>query len=138
MFGRTAERVLRVMFRDVRRGSMSACPRVAAGPIGKIGERTTVRIRRVYEAAARERGPDLRRWYGHRPARFEAFASRYREELRSANRRADVAELRRVAARGHVTLLTATKDVDRSAAAVLADVRWSRPADRSTGMTGWP
>jgi uncharacterized protein YeaO (DUF488 family) len=126
----------------------------------------TVQIRRVYEAAARERGdgrrvlvdrlwprgmskdrlaidvwmkeiapsPELRRWYGHRPARFEAFAARYREELRSADRRADLAELRRVAARGRLTLLTATKDVDRSAAAVLMDVidRRGQPTGQRT------
>lgn len=75
---------------------------------------------------------DLRTWYGHRPDRFEAFARRYREELDAAPAAAALEELRRHAARGPLTLLTATRDVERSAAAVLADVlrkpRRSRPA----------
>ena len=65
---------------------------------------------------------DLRRWYGHRPERFAAFTARYREELRSTERETDLAGLRRMARRGRLTLLTATRDVDRSAAIVLADL----------------
>ena len=63
----------------------------------------------------------LRRWYGHEPERFGEFASRYRAELR----RPEVAEavgaiLRAARRRPTLVLLTATKDVDRSGAKVLA------------------
>ncbi len=63
---------------------------------------------------------DLRTWYGHDPARFEEFARRYRDELARPGQAAALARLALLAARGPVTLVTATKDVGRSGAAVLA------------------
>jgi uncharacterized protein YeaO (DUF488 family) len=65
---------------------------------------------------------ELRRWYGHDPARFEAFAGRYRHELELPPASESVVRLRRLARRRRVMLLTATRDVDRSGARVLADV----------------
>jgi uncharacterized protein YeaO (DUF488 family) len=65
---------------------------------------------------------DLRRWYGHDPAKFEAFAVRYRAELAFAPARDGVAQLRARAASSGVVLLTATRDVEHSAAAVLLEV----------------
>lgn len=61
----------------------------------------------------------LRRWYGHDPERFKEFARRYREELAEPERAEALAHLRELAAGGTLTLLTATKDPDISAAAVL-------------------
>lgn len=61
----------------------------------------------------------LRVWYGHRPDRFEEFAVRYRAELRQPEPVAALNELRRDAGRRNLTLLTATRDVEHSAAAVL-------------------
>lgn len=66
--------------------------------------------------------PQLRTWYGHRPERFDAFADRYRKELGSGPAAEALDELRRTASKGTVTLLTATRDVERSGAAVLADL----------------
>lgn len=60
---------------------------------------------------------DLREWYQHRAERFDEFAARYRAELRGS---AALAELRKCAKRGPVTLVTATREVDISQAAVLA------------------
>lgn len=60
---------------------------------------------------------DLREWYQHRPELFGEFASRYKAELRDS---AALQELRKLAQRGPVTLVTATRDVDISQAAVLA------------------
>lgn len=60
---------------------------------------------------------DLREWYQHRAERFDEFAARYRAELRGS---AALAELRKRATRGPVTLVTATREVDISQAAVLA------------------
>ncbi|HLH29206.1 MAG TPA: DUF488 family protein [Acidimicrobiales bacterium] len=66
---------------------------------------------------------ELRQWYGHDPDRFEEFARRYRAELRRAPGRKAVEDLVARARRSRkVVLLTATKDVDRSGAAVLAGV----------------
>jgi uncharacterized protein YeaO (DUF488 family) len=60
---------------------------------------------------------DLRRWYGHQPERFAEFAARYQKELADSEA---LAELRTLTKRGSVTLVTATRDLDRSQAAVLA------------------
>ena len=60
---------------------------------------------------------ELREWYQHKPERFDEFASRYKAELRDSSA---LEELRKLAERGVVTLVTATRDVDISQAAVLA------------------
>lgn len=65
---------------------------------------------------------ELRRWYGHDPEKFAEFAERYRAELKDGRAGVALAELREAAAAGPVTLLTATRDVARSQAAVLAEV----------------
>jgi uncharacterized protein YeaO (DUF488 family) len=64
---------------------------------------------------------DLRKWYGHEPERFAEFARRYHAELRHSPASEAVAHLRDVADKRTVILLTATKEVDISAAAVLHD-----------------
>ncbi|RKN40120.1 DUF488 domain-containing protein [Streptomyces hoynatensis] len=64
---------------------------------------------------------ELRRWYGHEPARYPEFRRRYLAELREPGRREALAELSRLADGGPLTLLTATRDVAHSQAAVLAD-----------------
>jgi uncharacterized protein YeaO (DUF488 family) len=65
---------------------------------------------------------ELRTWFGHDPARFAEFVSRYHNELADADRAAALASLRRWHEQGPVTLLTATKDTAISQAAVLADI----------------
>lgn len=64
----------------------------------------------------------LRTWYGHDPDRFVEFTRRYRAELGEGESAAALAHLRALAGQGRVTLLTATKRVDISQAAVLADL----------------
>jgi uncharacterized protein YeaO (DUF488 family) len=66
---------------------------------------------------------ELRRWYGHAPERFAEFARRYKAEL-DCEPGAPIVERLRELARGHgrLVLLTATRDVEHSGAAVLADV----------------
>jgi uncharacterized protein YeaO (DUF488 family) len=65
---------------------------------------------------------ELRQWYGHDPELFAEFRRRYELELADPDHRDAVAELRELAAHGEITLLTATKDVTISQAAVLAAV----------------
>lgn len=64
---------------------------------------------------------ELRRWYGHDVERFTEFARRYRAELRRPAAREELARLAGIAREQPMTLLTATKDVDRSSARILAD-----------------
>jgi uncharacterized protein YeaO (DUF488 family)/DNA-binding MarR family transcriptional regulator len=68
----------------------------------------------------------LRTWYGHDPQRFEEFADRYRHELLESPARSALEQLRGLARQGPVVLVTATKDIDRSAGAVLRDVMAGR------------
>ena len=65
---------------------------------------------------------ELRRWYGHDPAKFDEFRRRYLAELDQPEERAAVDQLRVLAASGPLTLITATKEVQISQAAVLADL----------------
>lgn len=76
------------------------------------------RVGRWFKDAAPSK--DLRTWYGHRPERFDEFAARYRDELDTEQGRAAVTELRRLTRGKTVTLVTATRDLDGSQAAVLA------------------
>ncbi|AXL92746.1 DUF488 domain-containing protein [Streptomyces sp. CB09001] len=63
---------------------------------------------------------DLRRWYHHDPRRYDEFRRRYFAELADPDHEAALERLRDLAAHAKVTLLTATKDVDHSEAAALA------------------
>lgn len=65
---------------------------------------------------------ELRKWYGHRPELFDEFAKRYRNELSKGDAATALTRLRADAVRRGVTLVTATRDVDRSGAAILRDV----------------
>lgn len=62
----------------------------------------------------------LRKWFGHDPSRFEEFRTRYVEELRSQRDR--LAELRKLARQGTLTLVYAAKDAEHNQAIVLAEV----------------
>ncbi len=65
---------------------------------------------------------DLRKWYGHDPAKFGEFRRRYLQELAGPDARASLGRLRTLAAHGRLTLLTATTDAEHSQAAVLAEL----------------
>jgi len=65
---------------------------------------------------------DLRKWYGHDQAKFGEFRRRYIAELGQPPARGALGKLRTLAAAGPLTLLTATKDVEHSQAAVLAEL----------------
>ena len=66
---------------------------------------------------------ELREWYHHQPERFDEFAARYQDELHDS---AALEELRKLTKRGVVTLVTATRKVEGSHAAVLAKLLKSR------------
>lgn len=112
----------------------------------------TVRVRRVYDNAEQNDGTrvlvdrvwprgvrkdtlemdewvkgiapstELRKWYGHDPDRYAEFRRRYRDELNSEAGREALDELSNAAKGKTLTLLTATKDVEHSHAAVLAEL----------------
>lgn len=61
--------------------------------------------------------PELRKWYGHDPAKWPEFQKRYRKELKE-NEDA-VERLKKIVAKGPVTFVYAAKDEERNSAAVL-------------------
>jgi uncharacterized protein YeaO (DUF488 family) len=60
---------------------------------------------------------ELREWYHHQPERFDEFASRYEAELSDSTA---LDELRTLTKRGVVTLVSSTRNLEGSHAAVLA------------------
>jgi uncharacterized protein YeaO (DUF488 family) len=65
---------------------------------------------------------ELRKWYGHDPAKFDEFARRYRVELEQEDRAEALRHLHDLAADRRMTLLTGTRNPDISEAAVLATI----------------
>ena len=63
----------------------------------------------------------LRRWYGHEPDKFAEFARRYRAELKGSPGREAVDHLQATSKKRSVVLLSATRDVEHSGAAVLLE-----------------
>jgi len=85
---------------------------------------------------ARDLAPtaELRRWYGHDPAKYPEFARRYREELAQPPAAEVAARLGSFAGEHTLVLVTATRDVEHSGARVLRDYLLARPsAPQDTG-----
>jgi uncharacterized protein YeaO (DUF488 family) len=64
---------------------------------------------------------ELRRWFGHRPERWDEFRTRYGEELRTPEAREEMRALRALAREGPVTLLYGAKDEELNNAVALRD-----------------
>jgi len=62
---------------------------------------------------------ELRRWYGHKPERWQEFQKRYYSELEQ--RPEVVAQLRKELRKGPVTLVFGAKDVEHSNAEALRE-----------------
>jgi uncharacterized protein YeaO (DUF488 family) len=62
----------------------------------------------------------LRQFYSHKPERFAEFTKRYGTELRRKDAVAAISEIVALSRRRPVTLITASRDLDHSEAAVLA------------------
>jgi uncharacterized protein YeaO (DUF488 family) len=82
------------------------------------------RTRRRWTSGARDVAPsnDLRKWYQHDPEGFAEFTTTYTAELDDPERAAAFAGLVARSRQGPLTPLTATKQVDISHAAVLAQL----------------
>jgi uncharacterized protein YeaO (DUF488 family) len=78
---------------------------------------------------------ELRTWYGHDPAKFDEFRRRYIAELTSSPAQRELGKLRALASEGPLTLLTATKDVQHSQAAVLAELLEAEPEPDAGGSS---
>jgi uncharacterized protein YeaO (DUF488 family) len=61
--------------------------------------------------------PELRKWFGHDPAKWKQFEQRYRKELQSKKESVDL--LRRKAKEGSLTLVYGARDEEHNGALVL-------------------
>ncbi len=66
--------------------------------------------------------PELRRWFGHDPGRWEEFRRRYEAELAAPEKRALLLRVADRARNGRVSLVFAARDVEHNAAVVLKDL----------------
>jgi uncharacterized protein YeaO (DUF488 family) len=73
---------------------------------------------------------DLRKWFGHDPARWTAFRRRYSNEIR-ANRK-PLQALRALARKGPITLVYGAHDETHNDAVVLRNVLLGRSGARRT------
>lgn len=62
---------------------------------------------------------ELRRWYGHDPAKYDEFRRRYLEELAHEPGKSAIARLRALGQQGPVTLVFAAHDAAHANATVL-------------------
>lgn len=62
---------------------------------------------------------ELRKWYAHDPAKFAEFTQKYEEELQEPPASTELAVLQEMVTKEPVLLLTASKALDISEAAVL-------------------
>jgi uncharacterized protein YeaO (DUF488 family) len=61
--------------------------------------------------------PELRRWFGHVPRKWQEFSRRYRAEL--SGKASEIETLRKRVGRARVTLLYGAKDTEHNQAVVL-------------------
>ena len=117
--------------RPKRRASSIAIKRAYDKPSAKDGVRILIdrlwprglsKAKLKIDAWPRELTPstDLRKWYGHEPARFAEFRRRYRAELAEHARELDA--VRTMVKGRSATLITATREVDLSHAAVMRGI----------------
>jgi uncharacterized protein YeaO (DUF488 family) len=107
--------------------------------IDRLWPRGISRERAALDAWEKELAPStaLRQWFGHDPARFQAFRRRYLEELRGQRPR--LSALRRRAREGTLTLVYSAHDAEHNDAVVLAEVlRRGLPAQSAERDTASP
>ncbi len=75
------------------------------------------------DAWEREIGPsdELRRWFGHDPARWEQFQARYRAELAAPEKTSLLDDLAARARAGRLTIVFGARDTEHNQAHVIAD-----------------
>jgi uncharacterized protein YeaO (DUF488 family) len=90
--------------------------------IDRLWPRGVSKDRAKLDEWAKELAPStkLREWFGHEPSRFSEFRRRYIAEL--GDQRPRLAELRRRAQQGTLTIVYSAHDTEHNNAVVLSDV----------------
>lgn len=92
--------------------------------VDRLWPRGVSRVDAPFESWMKNVAPssDLRKWYGHQPERFPEFARRYRKELTKGATQEALEIIRLQAVQKPTVLVTATKDLEHSGAAVLQEI----------------
>jgi uncharacterized protein YeaO (DUF488 family) len=90
--------------------------------VDRLWPRGLTKAKVAIDAWAKDVAPstELRRWFGHDPARWEEFTRRYRQEL--ASRPEALQPLLDAAAEGPLTLVYAARDEEHNEAVVLREI----------------
>jgi uncharacterized protein YeaO (DUF488 family) len=90
--------------------------------IDRLWPRGVTKERAQLDEWARELGPssELRRWFGHDPAKFDEFRRRYLDELAAQEEK--LVELSERARAGTLTLVYSARDTEHNDAVVLAEL----------------
>jgi uncharacterized protein YeaO (DUF488 family) len=91
--------------------------------VDRVWPRGRTREELAIDEWARDLGPstELRRWFGHEPARWDAFRQRYRDELAAPALAAELDRLAERARAGRVTLVFGARDREHNQAVVIAE-----------------
>lgn len=89
--------------------------------VDRLWPRGVTKQRAAIDWWAKELAPsqDLRKWFGHRPERFDEFKERYEAEVGS---NPELERLRELVKHETVTLVYGAKDEERNQAVVLLDI----------------
>jgi uncharacterized protein YeaO (DUF488 family) len=91
--------------------------------VDRVWPRGRTRASLELDEWAPELGPstELRRWFGHDPARWQEFHDRFADELRDASRAAKLDELAERARHGPMTIVYGARDEKHNQARVIAE-----------------
>jgi uncharacterized protein YeaO (DUF488 family) len=91
--------------------------------VDRVWPRGVTREEARLDAWERDVAPsvDLRRWFGHDPARWEEFRKRYRAELEKPPASTALERLAERARHGRLTLVYSARDTEHNQAVVLAE-----------------
>jgi uncharacterized protein YeaO (DUF488 family) len=89
--------------------------------VDRLWARGVSKVAAKFDAWMKELGPtaELRKWFGHRPDRWDGFVEKYRHELETPLRELLLAELKGIAERSTVTLVYGAHDAKENEAVVL-------------------
>ncbi len=65
--------------------------------------------------------PELRKWFGHAPQRWDSFREKYRKELKTAEVQERLKAILEQADKRNITLLYGARDAEHNHALILAD-----------------
>ncbi len=90
--------------------------------VDRLWPRGITKLRAKLDEWSKEVAPstELRKWFGHKPERFEEFSKLYKDELK--NKTEELNRIRTIAETQNLTLLYAAKDLKINHAVVLQEV----------------